>query len=92
VHESAPIIWMKIDIKTHRVHVDPILLGIVLSARKFCDALALGGRNIIHITLHLIRGANCARSSTLRRWHNWRAEWGWASDRWRWRLVTEWLS
>lgn len=58
--------------KTYRVHVDPILLGIVLSTWELCDTLALRRRDIVRVTFHLISGANSARS--IWRWSCWCAE------------------
>ena len=55
--------------KTYWVQVNPVLLGIVLSTGKFCDTLALGGRNIVSVSVHLISRAYyaCSNSSWRRR-------------------------
>jgi len=70
------------------VQVDPILLGIELSTGEFGNALALGGRNIVSVTLHLISRTNRARSTWLL-WRGWRTEWRRASGGGRRRLITE---
>src|SRR5882757_9578206 len=49
--------------KTHGVHTDPVLFGIVLSTRQLCDTLTLRRRYIVRFTFYLISRANCARET-----------------------------
>ncbi len=74
---------------THRVHVDPVLFWIVLSARKLCDALALRRGDVVRVTFHLIGGAYRSRGIGRSWGRGRRGEW-WRHAPGR-RLVTEWL-
>jgi hypothetical protein len=47
-------------IKTHGVHIDPVLFGIVLSTRELRDTLTLRRRYVVRFTFYLISGPNCA--------------------------------